>query len=87
MDIPLIVTDGKSDIITFSGEGLSESSGSNTVKRNPKDYPDSIPVRQLFDVARQSAALSLVRCYPKNTYFKRSESTWGMRLWVLFFAK
>lgn len=59
IEIPIHVKDGKSDVIKISGQGLG-SCTQQLAKRDPKQYTDTIPFRQVFDILNEEATLSLV---------------------------
>ncbi|KAJ3219527.1 hypothetical protein HDU67_000472 [Dinochytrium kinnereticum] len=57
VDIPIIVAEGKTHIVTFSGEGLEYQQ----INADPKSLKDTIPKVQKLSVLRQIASLSLER--------------------------
>jgi hypothetical protein len=59
VDIPVTVKNGPQSIISLSGTGYSEDSENS--KKDPKIYPDSIPVRTMLQIAHQNVILSSER--------------------------
>ncbi|TPX66179.1 hypothetical protein SpCBS45565_g04639 [Spizellomyces sp. 'palustris'] len=62
VEIPISVTDGKSRIITFRGQGVQEMVDPEVDERqDSKEYSDPIPSVQELDMPRQMARLSRER--------------------------
>ncbi|KAI8834503.1 hypothetical protein BC829DRAFT_448428 [Chytridium lagenaria] len=57
VDVPIIVTDGKTHIVTFSGEGFHHEETEN----DPRRLPDTIPRVQKLSMPKQIASLTLER--------------------------
>lgn len=61
VDIPINIKNGPSNVVSISALGYSESLELRNQKKNPKLYPDSIPVHPMLEIARESVILSLER--------------------------
>ena len=61
IEVPISIKNGQTRVISFSASGYSDDFEVAKQKKDPKIYPDSVPILPMLDFVHETAVLSLER--------------------------